>query len=215
MTEEAAVSENMENNLQPVPETADETVQNVEVSAIEIDPKPVEEEEATKVKKAPLKRIITSKNLKKFSDDDLRTGLQELLKKGLIPHRPEFGNINKLQRATLFKYVKPWAVANLYKTCLEVKEAREKSAPVFNEQQKKDIEKLSKHSKKNLEISVKELHIDVKNMYSIKKEHLIQAVVLNGKAKETLSAVKVLSAVQEDERIRSKEEEAPKKKRKI
>src|SRR5207244_927855 len=65
--------------------------------------------------KSPFKRTITSRTLKVFTERELRDGLDYLIKNNLVPHRPELGNIRKLNKDALTKYCQPWAMANYYK----------------------------------------------------------------------------------------------------
>src|SRR5436309_2449146 len=59
----------------------------------------------------PVKRTITSKNLKSFTETELRNGLKYMLDKKLIPKRPELGNINKLSHDALTSYCRPYSYA--------------------------------------------------------------------------------------------------------
>jgi len=180
-----------------------------------------------KESKPTVKRTLTSKSLRKFSERELKDGLKYLIEMKQVPQRLELGNINKLSKEALIKYCKPWAMANYYQAVLQQREVREKNAPVITEKQKRIIRKLNRYSVKNILVCIKNLKVDIKNTYSMKKEELSQAVALSDRAMDTLYSVRELEDKQEQDKenlkiekqkqkeesdqFSSSEEESPKK----
>ncbi len=162
------------------------------------------EKKEKKEKKVPIKRTITSKSLRKFTERELKDGLNYLIDQKLVPKRPELGPINKLSKETLIKYCKPWAMANYYKAVCDQREEREKNAPIITEKQRRIIKKLNDYSVKNITACIKDLKVEIKNTYAMKKEDLSQAVALHERGHDILDAVRKLEKKQAEERENAK-----------
>jgi len=185
-------------------------------NSVEQQPAVAEKKKPKKKKKESdvpaIKRTITSKTLRKFTEKELRDGLQFLIDKKLIPKRTDLGSVKKLSKDMLIKYCKPWATANFFQAVLQQKEYREKNAPSLTKMQRKIIHKLKYFSAKNILLCIKDQKLDIKNTYSMKKDELCLAIALSEKAKDVLDAVRALERRQEQDREEARQKELSEKK---
>lgn len=108
--------------------------------------------------KQPLHRTITSKNLQRFEERDLRAAIEFLLEKKVIPRNLDLGSVKKMNKEQLIKYAPTWALANVYEEAFKCHQARKNSTPVLDESQNKIYQKLSTYSINSISQALKVKH---------------------------------------------------------
>lgn len=151
-------------------------------------------------KKERKPKTINSRSLLRFDSEILLAVLLEFVERGEIPNRKWEGiHLKSIKRpGLLVAYPPPWATANVYQRCYELKKERQLNEPVLDTSQTILAEKLEEYSNKILVQCVRDLQIPDIKFGGIKKAKLINSIVLAGKAKNVVAAAAALRDMQED-----------------
>lgn len=177
----------------------------------------VVEEKKSKDKKAQNRKRkrpaskITAKHVSKFTEKEIRDGLDGLLKKNILNRKQltDIGTLKKTPKDVLIRMLPVYILPNLVVEILEQKQLKKENAPVFNNKQSILAEKLEKCAIRHILSAIKKSGLategpDMKvNVSAMKKQDLIAFVVCSEESKEIC---KFAQQIHDEQQVKEKQE---------